>query len=154
MFCDSLRESERPAAANPAAGAPPSPPRTGRVLVLEDDKILGDIMKSILEALGYRAFLTANSSDALQVYTVAKERCEPIDLVIVDLHVPKSLSGKETMVKLLEIDADAKAVVTSGDVADPAMTDFQQFGFKGALRKPFTLEELKRILCAFAPLSK
>jgi DNA-binding NarL/FixJ family response regulator len=52
------------------------------------------------------------------------------------------MGGEETIKKLLEIDPDVKAIVASASIVDPAMTDFEEYGFKGILVKPYDIYEL------------
>ena len=66
--------------------------------------------------------------------------------VILDLTVPGGMGGKETMARLLEIDPQVKAVVSSGYSDDPIMADFQKYGFSGVIAKPYRISELGKIL--------
>jgi len=59
-----------------------------------------------------------------------------------DLTIPGGMGGKEAMVKLLEIDARAKAIVSSGYANDPVMAGCRDYGFRAVIRKPFQLKEL------------
>jgi len=64
--------------------------------------------------------------------------------VILDGKIRGGMDTRETLGKLLELDPTVKAVVTSCDRDDPVMTDFREHGFRGALMKPFTSDELVR----------
>lgn len=48
----------------------------------------------------------------------------------------------ETIWKLREIDPDIKAVVATGYLTHPVLTDYRQYGFCGAMAKAFTMDEL------------
>jgi hypothetical protein len=50
------------------------------------------------------------------------------------------------LAEILEIDASVKAIATSGYSDDPVMSNPQDFGFRAAVRKPYTLEELGQTL--------
>jgi len=50
------------------------------------------------------------------------------------------------MKKLLEIDPDVTAIVASGYSDDPIMADFNKYGFKGMVEKPYEIHELIEIL--------
>ena len=50
------------------------------------------------------------------------------------------------MARLLEIDPQVKAIVSSGYSDDPIMADFQKYGFSGVIAKPYRISELGKIL--------
>jgi DNA-binding NarL/FixJ family response regulator len=66
--------------------------------------------------------------------------------VILDLTVPGAMGGKDTLARLLEIDPQVKAIVSSGYSDDPIMADFLKYGFRGVLAKPYQVSELSKIL--------
>ena len=63
-----------------------------------------------------------------------------------DLTVPGGMGGQEALQKLLEIDPDVRAIVSSGYSNDPVMADFKSHGFSGCVAKPYRLAELRRVL--------
>ncbi len=54
--------------------------------------------------------------------------------------------GKEAIKKLLEIDPEVKAIVSSGYSDDPVLANFQEYGFKGMMPKPFESHLLSKVL--------
>jgi two-component system, cell cycle sensor histidine kinase and response regulator CckA len=66
--------------------------------------------------------------------------------VILDLTVPGAMGGKETLARLLEIDPQVKAIVSSGYSDDPIMAEFAKYGFRGVIAKPYRISELSRVL--------
>ena len=56
------------------------------------------------------------------------------------------MGGKETIKKLLAIDPNVKALVSSAYSTDPAMSNFRKYGFCGVITKPYNIEELSKIL--------
>ncbi len=56
------------------------------------------------------------------------------------------MGGKEAIKKLLEIDPEIKAIVFSGYSDDPVLANFQEYGFKGMLPKPFESRLLSKVL--------
>jgi len=126
--------------------------RTKHVLVMDDDELVCTCLELLLTSMGYRVTLTKDSYTAIDSYMQAMTRGEPVDVVILDLHLPTGLNGKETVKKLLSLDPAVKAVVSSGDASDPGITDFRDFGFKDVLVKPVMYDELNAVLSALAPL--
>ena len=60
--------------------------------------------------------------------------------------IPGGMGGKETIKKLIAVDPQVKAIVASGYTHDPVMSEYKQYGFSGAVPKPFTIEELGNLL--------
>ena len=56
------------------------------------------------------------------------------------------MGGKEAIKKLLEIDPDAKAIVSSGYADDPVISNFWKYGFRDKISKPFELKDLIEVL--------
>jgi two-component system cell cycle sensor histidine kinase/response regulator CckA len=109
---------------------------------MEDEELLRSVTRSALEKKGYAVQVMGNGEEAIEGYRKAKEAGCPYDAVIVDLNIPHGKGGKETIKGLLELDPDVKVIVSSGDILDPALTNFRDYGFIGKLTKPFTREEL------------
>jgi CheY-like chemotaxis protein len=65
------------------------------------------------------------------------------DIVILDLTVPGGMGGSEAINKILQIDPDAKVIVSSGYSNDPVMANYKEHGFSGIITKPFLLKNLK-----------
>jgi len=56
------------------------------------------------------------------------------------------MGGEETMKKLLELDPSVKAIVSSGYGIGEIISQFEKYGFLGALVKPYTVAELSKSL--------
>ncbi len=87
-----------------------------------------------------------DGTKAIHSFTRAREAGEPFDAVILDLTIPGGMGGKEAVQKLLEIEPEAKAIVSSGYAQGPIMADFREYGFKGMIAKPYQAEELCRVV--------
>ena len=70
----------------------------------------------------------------------------PIDLVIMDLTIPGGMGGQEAAKKLLQFDPAARIIVASGYSNDPVMADYEKYGFRAAIAKPFKLRDLGDVL--------
>lgn len=117
-----------------------------KALVMDDDQLVRMVALLMLEECGYEAHLTKNGNEAVDQYRDAKDSRRPFDIVILDLNNLHGMGGEEAMRSLLDIDPDVRAVVSSGDVYHPAITDHRKYGFCGALLKPFSIKDLRRVL--------
>ncbi|HMY37268.1 MAG TPA: response regulator, partial [bacterium] len=87
-----------------------------------------------------------DGTDAIRAYTAARDAGVPYDVVIMDLTIPGGMGGKETIKKLLEIDPNVRAVVSSGYSNDPIMADHKSYGFKGYIIKPFQVDAFRQLI--------
>ena len=71
---------------------------------------------------------------------------EAFDAVILDLTVRGGMGGKETIKKLMEIDPAVRAIVSSGYSDDPVVANYEDYGFKNILSKPYELETISSVL--------
>ncbi|MDD5674712.1 MAG: ATP-binding protein, partial [Chitinivibrionales bacterium] len=140
------------------AGAPaenenatfPAPSRSGCVLIMDDDEIVRTIMERLLKAAGYATHPVAHGAAALAAYKEAAAGGAPFLAVIMDLTIQGGMGGAETAAKIIELDAAAKLIVVSGYSTDPVLSHYRDYGFSGAVTKPFTTEEfigiVKRVI--------
>jgi two-component system cell cycle sensor histidine kinase/response regulator CckA len=63
-----------------------------------------------------------------------------------DLTIRGGLGGSETLKHLLQIDPGVRVILSSGYGQDPVMQNYEFYGFKGALIKPFFIDQLKEVL--------
>jgi PAS domain S-box-containing protein len=118
----------------------------GRILVMDDDRVVGEVAVKMLSHLGYQVEVAVDGSETIDLYKKSLEMNRPYGAVIIDLTIPGGMGGAEAIKKLLEIDPRVKAIVSSGYSNDPVMADFRQYGFRGFIMKPYMLMELKKIL--------
>ncbi|HDP26196.1 MAG TPA: response regulator [Deltaproteobacteria bacterium] len=118
----------------------------GRILVMDDEEIIRDVVSSMLDFLNYDVDLASDGTEAIEMYAEAQQAGSPYDAIIMDLSIPGGMGGKEAIKELMGIDPGITALVSSGYSNDPVMTDCSAYGFSGVVRKPFKLEELREVL--------
>ena len=118
----------------------------GRVLVLEDDPMVTDILGEMLEHLGCETVTTADGRETVRLYEDAFRSDDAFHVVILDLNVPGGQGGVETAFRIREIDPKARLFISSGQNVGEVMEDPASLGFTGKLHKPYSLEELSKIL--------
>ena len=87
-----------------------STPELETILVVDDDKLILELAKKMLEGLGYSVIIAENGFKAIELYRHMKEK---IDLVIVDVQMP-GMGGVKTTALLKEIDPSVKLIMCSG----------------------------------------
>ncbi|MGA3098825.1 MAG: PAS domain S-box protein, partial [Bryobacteraceae bacterium] len=120
---------ERPAAARDAAlqGG-------GVVLVVDDEKVVREMVRKSLERYGYTVLLADSGLEAIDVL---RRHPGDIALVILDLSMPK-MSGEEALPELRKIRPQVKVVVSSGYSESEAMDLFKGQRVSGFIQKPYT----------------
>ena len=112
----------------------------GSILLVDDEDMIVEVGKAMLEKLGYRAIIARSGQEALNLYE--KQR-EDIDLVILDMIMP-GMGGGETYDRLREIDGDVKVILSSGYSIEGKAKEIMDRGCSGFIQKPFGMEELSR----------
>jgi PAS domain S-box-containing protein len=133
----------RPQAREPA---PRLQEGSGRVLVMDDEAVVRDVLAAMLETMGYEATLVEDGEAAVEAYGRALEAGVRFDAVIMDLTVPAGMGGVEAMAAILQLDPRARGVVSSGFSDNPVMADPAHFGFSGVVSKPYRLATLSAVL--------
>ena len=139
----------------PAAEITPSAPEdsqklplagVGKILLMDDEEAVAKVATSMLTFMGYSVVTARDGAEALELYRKAKNGDNPFDAVILDLTIPGGMGGKETIQKLLEIDPEVKAIVSSGYANYPIMAAYEDFGFRDVVAKPYSIQELSKVL--------
>lgn len=115
--------------------------RGGKILVMDDDKCVLDVTKAILRSFSFEVDFATNGLETIEKYKESL-RGNKYDVVIIDLTIPGGMGGEETIKRLLEIDPNVKAIVSSGYSNAPIMSRYMDFGFKGVVAKPYIAGEL------------
>lgn len=122
--------------------APGRGPRRGRVLVMDDDRMVRETMRRQLVICGFEVVASANGEGAVSAYRQAQQDGQPFDAVILDLLVENGWGGEQTLIELLKLDPGVKALVCSGTLEGPK-AHYVQKGFRGVLGKPYSLACLR-----------
>jgi DNA-binding NtrC family response regulator len=118
----------------------------GKVLVMDDEELIRTLLGESLAYLGYQCEFAEDGDAAITHYKEAMASGEPFRVVIMDLTIPGGRGAKEAIGDLIEADPDVVVVISSGYSGDPVMADFEKYGFKGVLSKPYTMEQLDQLM--------
>jgi len=109
-----------------------------KLLVVDDDIIILQAMKSFLEKEGFEVTTTADAQEALKII---EEQKDELDLVISDIMMP-FISGIELLSSIKEIKASIPIVIVSAlDQKEVIMMAFQ-LGAEDFVKKPINMDEL------------
>lgn len=129
-------------------------PRRGRILIMDDDRLVRETMRRQLAICGYEVVTSVDGQEAVQAYLDARTAGRPFDAVILDLMVGTGWGGEQTLQALLKVDPAVKALVCSGTLA-ASETEYMQKGFRAVIGKPYTLGELRvKVEAAIPPQGK
>jgi CheY-like chemotaxis protein len=113
-----------------------------KILVYDNEEITNEFLNNKLSQLGYESIFAKDCAEATELYKKAQNSKNPFDAVIIDLPIPGSIGCRNTIQKLIEIDPQIKAIVSSFYFEDPIMTNYRSYGFKGFITKPYQVNDL------------
>jgi len=136
----------------------PAPPRfttilpvdSPRVLLVDDEDLVRDILTRFLHHLGCEVTSFKNGFDAVDHYRV---HAASIDVVILDMVMPL-LDGKSTFHALRRINPDVRIILASGYSIDGEAQALMDEGAAAFLQKPFRLATLADALASAAPAAR
>ncbi len=144
VWLPALREIQAPETVKEEVSA--AAPASRRVLVLEDEETLREMIGEMLSRMGIEHELVSCGEDALEMYFKAKNEGDPFGLLLLDLTVKGGMGGVQTLKIIRGNDPEVRAAVMSGYSNDPVITKHIEYGFFAALPKPFTLKEFKAVI--------
>jgi len=126
----------------------PTPERTLRVLVVDDDRDGADTLGLVLEELGNQVHVTYGGMQALDVATVFQP-----NLMLIDLAMP-DMDGCRLVTRFRQMPAFAqtKIVAVTGFADLGHKTLALKAGFDTVLFKPVALTDIKAVLASLVPV--
>jgi two-component system cell cycle sensor histidine kinase/response regulator CckA len=109
------------------------------ILVVEDEEMLREFVSEALAALGYRVLSAANGRDALDVWA---EHRDEIDLLLTDIVMPESISGRQLAHTLILDKPNLKVIFTSGYSSELFGSEFEREKEHLFLAKPYLPDRL------------
>ncbi|MCF7823131.1 MAG: PAS domain S-box protein [Candidatus Marinimicrobia bacterium] len=120
------------------AEAPRKPSRALKIIFVDDDAMIANAGKLILEAEGHIVDTAKDGHEALELF---QKEASSYDLIITDLTMPR-VTGLELGNAVRELSADVLLVLISGNLDPKLQSEFELHGFNAFLRKPWTATEL------------
>jgi PAS domain S-box-containing protein len=124
------------AAKSPSTGSQPA--GGGRVLLADDEEDVRGVVHAMLETLGYEVIEARDGVEAVEIF---QRRAAEIDLVILDLVMPR-LTGEAALRQMRQIAPAVPAILVSGYDESGRIHEIVAAGFGGFLQKPFRRQDL------------
>ncbi|HIP07141.1 MAG TPA: response regulator [Mariprofundaceae bacterium] len=110
----------------------------GRILLVDDEEVVLEVMQVMLEDLGYQCILAQNGIEAMERFQCHQD---DIEIIIMDLSMP-CMGGKACIEKLAQVNSDVKIIVSSGYNKEDVQPQLKDLNIAGFLHKPCSLEQL------------
>ncbi len=113
-------------------------PGAEKILLVDDEELVRDLGKRILERAGYTVITAANGKEALEIYSREQSN---IGLVVIDLIMPQ-MGGEKCLEELLKINPYVKVIVSSGHSLDARECLHLGSLARGFVNKPYEVGQL------------
>ena len=113
---------------------------TGTILVVDDEQLVSDVAKRILEHSGFSVLTAVVAHKGVEVF---REHAGQITAVLLDMTMPE-MSGEEVFREMRRIKPDVRVILTSGYNEQDAVSRFSEKGLAGFVHKPFEVDTLLR----------
>jgi len=111
-----------------------------RILFIDDEKILADLGRQMLERLGYTVTCRTSSIEALELF---KTRKDDFALVITDMTMP-NLTGEKLAQQLMRIRPGIPVILCTGFSEQINAEKAQKLGISEFILKPLVMDKLAR----------
>ena len=108
-----------------------------RILVIEDDPGMRDLMEKSLEEAGHEVFLAADGKQGLKL-----QRAEAMELIITDIYMPE-MEGLEFIRTIRKGTSNIPIIAVTGDTDPRSLESAKKLGAVKTMTKPFRPEELR-----------
>ena len=145
-FIIDLPATQARPAPKPQAAAAVLHGRTGRVLIMDDEEGLRELLHAVLTKQGYEVQAARDGAEAIALCEDATANGHPFAIALLDLTVSGGMGGLEAAARLKELDPDLKLIVSSGYADNRVMADFRKYGFDDVIRKPWAVAQVSEVL--------
>ncbi len=110
----------------------------GKVLLVDDEKMVLEVGKAILQRLGHDVYTAMSGQEALELLNAYQA---DIGCVVLDLTMP-GMDGRETFKRMLELVPDLPVIVASGLATDQIKEQFTDKHPRAVIQKPYQVADL------------
>jgi PAS domain S-box-containing protein len=110
------------------------------ILLIDDEKMIRDVSKAMLEKLGYTVTVAGSGMEAIEII---EKSGSSFDLIILDMIMP-GMDGGVTFDKIREVQPAIPIILSSGYTIDGQAAEIMDRGCNGFIQKPFTMSNLSQ----------
>lgn len=118
----------------------------GTVIIMDDEDVISDTVREMLESLGYTVEVTTNGRDVIDLFRANFDAGRKIDWMIFDITVPGGMGGQAAVAQIRKLNKEIPVFVMSGYAEEPAIANPAEYGFTASICKPFSKPELVAML--------
>ena len=119
---------------------------TERLLVMDDEEALRNLVATVLTTLGYEVQTAGDGAEAIVLFENAKACGRGFAAVLLDLTVSGGMGGLEAAARLKKLDPSVKLIVSSGYSDAPVLSDLRKYGFDDSIPKPWTVARVSEVV--------
>ncbi|MBI2619491.1 MAG: response regulator [Ignavibacteriales bacterium] len=117
-------------------------PSNPLILVVEDEDVLLELLRGMLEANGFQVMTAKDGAEAVNLY---KKYAGEIELVLTDMGLPL-LGGWDVLGEILKINPKAKVICASGFLESNLREEMIAAGAAEFIQKPYVYEKLVHLM--------
>jgi DNA-binding NtrC family response regulator len=120
-----------------------------KILIVDDEKMLRDLMFLILPSIGYTPITVVDYESALLCFEKEEAKETPFSAVILDINIPGEAIDIKSMPILIQnknLGNLTYTFISSGDSSHPIIMEPEKYGFISSIIKPYSRVELKKVL--------
>ena len=123
----------------------PSESSPVRVLAVDSQDVIRELLTSMLSGMGYDSLVVSESGEAIDEFQKAMDTDNRFGIVVAD-NILDKLSGMELSAKLKEIDPEISFILITGWGQEPEYSELEKNMVDRVLRKPFRIEQLSHVI--------
>jgi signal transduction histidine kinase/HPt (histidine-containing phosphotransfer) domain-containing protein len=129
--------------------SPEKPRFDAYILVCDDNKMNQEVICEHLARVGIRTEVAGNGKIAVEMIQARKEKGEtPFDLIFMDIFMPV-MDGMEAASKIIALNTGTPIIAVTANIMAAELERYKKYGIPDYLGKPFTTQELWRILLKY-----
>ncbi len=112
-----------------------------RVLIVDDNAVNREVLVYQMRSWNMETHEAASGFEAIDAFNAAAKTAKPIDLIVLDLHMP-GINGMETAQRIKAENSNASTILLSSSTIKIDAKTLDQFGVKASLNKPYRQTDL------------